>query len=338
MLPGVTRGAVAALAREAGYRIREGSFTLPALLRAEEAFTSSAVREIMPVVAVDGREMPRGEARSAGCRHCSRSVPPTDVPWTSHGEKIRLGGMALSNGVLVHGPTSWACAVRTEEGEIKVVAGRKRLVGSRIQSPCSAAPHGSRGGRVAAAPQAGASRGVAPVRARRARRGDARHGGRSSSVRRSRLGDSAKEFVAGLLASRRRWCRCGRARSPPTTAPSTSRSARYEHGEPRAKEHERCGSHLVGPMLATAIAGNMLAARAPVRAAPRRTARGDRRRAPASTEIFGWMQRNPEHLLARALAQTGSRAPAPPRDRRADAGAARGRRGRSAACLELEDA
>ena len=62
VLPGVTRGAVAALARRAGYRIREGSFTLPALLRAEEAFTSSAVREIMPVVAVDGRELPRGEA------------------------------------------------------------------------------------------------------------------------------------------------------------------------------------------------------------------------------------------------------------------------------------
>jgi branched-subunit amino acid aminotransferase/4-amino-4-deoxychorismate lyase len=62
VLPGVTRGAVAALARRAGYRIREGSFTLPALLRADEAFTSSAVREIMPVIAVDGREIPRGEA------------------------------------------------------------------------------------------------------------------------------------------------------------------------------------------------------------------------------------------------------------------------------------
>ena len=47
---------------DAGYRVREGSFTLPALLRADEAFTSSAVREIMPVIAVDGRELPRGEA------------------------------------------------------------------------------------------------------------------------------------------------------------------------------------------------------------------------------------------------------------------------------------
>ncbi len=62
VLPGVTRGAVMALARGAGYRLREGAFTLPSLLRAEEAFTSSAVREIMPVIAVDGRELPRGEA------------------------------------------------------------------------------------------------------------------------------------------------------------------------------------------------------------------------------------------------------------------------------------
>ena len=62
VLPGVTRAVVAELARTAGYRVREGSFTLPALLRADEAFTSSAVREIMPVIAVDGREVGRGDA------------------------------------------------------------------------------------------------------------------------------------------------------------------------------------------------------------------------------------------------------------------------------------
>jgi branched-subunit amino acid aminotransferase/4-amino-4-deoxychorismate lyase len=34
------------------------------LLRADEVFTSSAVREIMPVIAVDGRELHRGDAAS----------------------------------------------------------------------------------------------------------------------------------------------------------------------------------------------------------------------------------------------------------------------------------
>ena len=62
VLPGVTRATVARLARDAGYRVREGTFTLPALLSADEAFTSSAVRELMPVIAVDGRELARGPA------------------------------------------------------------------------------------------------------------------------------------------------------------------------------------------------------------------------------------------------------------------------------------
>ena len=62
VLAGVTRAVVAALARQAGYRVREGAFTLAALVRAEEAFTSSAVREIMPVAAVDGALLRPGEA------------------------------------------------------------------------------------------------------------------------------------------------------------------------------------------------------------------------------------------------------------------------------------
>jgi 4-amino-4-deoxychorismate lyase len=60
VLPGVTRGALVELARGAGYRIQEGLFTLPALLRAEEAFVSSAVREVVSVVSIDGRELSRG--------------------------------------------------------------------------------------------------------------------------------------------------------------------------------------------------------------------------------------------------------------------------------------
>jgi 4-amino-4-deoxychorismate lyase len=62
VLPGVTRGALLGLAGEAGYRVQEGVFTLPKLLRAEEAFVSSAVREVVAVIAVDGRELPRGPA------------------------------------------------------------------------------------------------------------------------------------------------------------------------------------------------------------------------------------------------------------------------------------
>jgi uncharacterized protein YqhQ len=79
----------------------------------------------------------------------------------------------------------------------------------------------------------------------------------------------------------------------------------YEHGEPRGKEHERCGSHLIGPLLVTSALGAALAARAPDRT------RGLARLAAAvgsvalATEIFSWMVRNPEHPAARALAWPG---------------------------------
>ena len=46
-------------------------------------------------------------------------------------DKLRLGGMALRNGLLVHGPTHWAAAVRTDDGELKVASGRKPDLGGR---------------------------------------------------------------------------------------------------------------------------------------------------------------------------------------------------------------
>src|SRR5918911_3587153 len=48
----------------------------------------------------------------------------------SEPEKIRLGGMALRNGLLVHGPAHWAAAVRTADGEVKVASGPKPELGS----------------------------------------------------------------------------------------------------------------------------------------------------------------------------------------------------------------
>jgi branched-chain amino acid aminotransferase len=43
-----------------GYEVVEGAFGLERLAGAEEAFTSSSVREIMPVVALDGRPLGPG--------------------------------------------------------------------------------------------------------------------------------------------------------------------------------------------------------------------------------------------------------------------------------------
>src|SRR3970040_647307 len=38
---------------------------------------------------------------------------------------VRLGGMALQNGVLVHGPTSWGGAVRDDAGTLHAASGGK---------------------------------------------------------------------------------------------------------------------------------------------------------------------------------------------------------------------
>lgn len=40
-------------------------------------------------------------------------------------QRLRLGGMALRNGLLIHGPTHWAVAVRGSDGEIRVASERK---------------------------------------------------------------------------------------------------------------------------------------------------------------------------------------------------------------------
>jgi uncharacterized protein YqhQ len=40
-------------------------------------------------------------------------------------ERLRLGGMALRNGLLIHGPTHWAAAVRDRAGAIEIASERK---------------------------------------------------------------------------------------------------------------------------------------------------------------------------------------------------------------------
>jgi uncharacterized protein YqhQ len=222
-------------------------------------------------------------------------------------EKIRLGGMALQNGVLVHGPTAWAVAVRTGDGELKVVSGGKRLRGANVTNPLLRGP-----ARLAdaflllprikrACPEARlaferpvvAVALVASAAAARLLRGS------------PRLGPVAKELLSG-----------GISLAPATLALRGSDLAAYhgaehisigtyEHGEARGKEHERCGSHLIGPLLVTSAAGAALAARAPEPSRGLARVAGAFGAVAGATELFGWMVRNPRHPLARALARPG---------------------------------
>ena len=62
ILAGVTRAALLELALRAGYDVVEGAYPLESLLEADEAFTSSSVREVLPLVEVDGTRLGRGPA------------------------------------------------------------------------------------------------------------------------------------------------------------------------------------------------------------------------------------------------------------------------------------
>jgi 4-amino-4-deoxychorismate lyase len=62
ILAGVTRAVLLEAAPALGYEVQEGQFPLADLIAADEAFTSSSVREVMPAVAVDGHELVRGPA------------------------------------------------------------------------------------------------------------------------------------------------------------------------------------------------------------------------------------------------------------------------------------
>ncbi len=222
-------------------------------------------------------------------------------------EKIRLGGMALQNGVLVHGPNAWACAVRTEDGELKVVSDYKRLRSSRVESSLLRGP--ARIAEIFA---------LLPVVRRRlpeARLPFQRPAvlgamlASAITVRAvktsSRLAPLARELISGLVSA-----------VPAALALRGSDLAAYhgaehisigsyEHGERREREHERCGSHMLGPLLATSAVGNALVTRVPgaLRTPARMTAQLGA--LAASTEIFGWMVRNPDKPLARALARPG---------------------------------
>ena len=252
-------------------------------------------------------------------------------------EKIRLGGMALANGVLVHGPTVWAVAVRTADGELKVASERKRLRGAerRRTRSCVARCGSPRSFALLPRVRRAAARGAPALRAARGARRDGRERGRRARAARSRRASGPRRRSSSAASL---------SLAPATLALRGSRPRRL----PRRRAH--LDRHLRARRAARQ--GARALRLAPDRAARSLTlggrgrARGARRRAPARPARVGgrgrrarrprprssrWMARHPEHPpLARARV-AGPRAPAPARDRRADARAARGRRGRARA-------
>ncbi len=221
-------------------------------------------------------------------------------------ESVRLGGMALENGVLVHGPRHWACAIRTEDGEIEVASGLKPFRSAEMRSGLLRGPL-----KIAEAFA------LLPVVRRRlpaARLPFERpevaatlvgSAGAIRGVRASPLTPIAQEALAALLAV-----------APAAFAIRGSSIAEYhgaehisigtyEHGETRPREHERCGSHLVGPLLLTSAAGSLLARAVPPHLRLLARAGAAVGAMAASVELFSWMVKNERNPVARALALPG---------------------------------
>jgi uncharacterized protein YqhQ len=214
--------------------------------------------------------------------------------------------MALGNGVLVHGPKAWACAVRTESGELKVAARRKRFRAVDVRNPVLRGP--ARLAEVfALLPQVKRALPEAelPMQRPRVLASMLISAAVANRARRSALRPAARELLTAVLSlAPAAFALRGGELAEYHGAEHISICS-YEHGEARPKEHERCGSHLVGPMLITTAAGNLAAEKAPAPLRGVARAAGTLGAVAASLEIFGWMTRNPEHPLSRALAKPG---------------------------------
>ena len=204
-------------------------------------------------------------AIAADSRRAQSSAEP--LPFAAMAkEKIRLGGMALPNGVLVHGPHSWACAIRHEDGHIEVVSARKRLQASRIQNPLLRGP-----ARLAEAllllPQIKAKLPAAklPMENRRTLATMLGAAAFVRALRESELQPVARELLAALASVAPAVLALRGGELAAYHGAEHISIGTYEHGKRATREHERCGGHLVGPLLVTNAIGGTLANRAPER-------------------------------------------------------------------------
>jgi uncharacterized protein YqhQ len=221
-------------------------------------------------------------------------------------EKIRLGGMALPNGVLVHGPHAWACAIRREDGEIEVVSAKKRLRASRIKNPVLRGPARLLEA-LALLPQVKAKLPAAklPMESKRALAAMLGAAGFVRILRESKMQPVARELLAALASVTPAILTLRTGELAAYHGAEHISIGTYEHGKKATREHERCGGHLVGPLIVTSAIGNSLATLAPERHRRQAQAAAQIGAIAAATELFGWMSRHPSHPLAQALSKPG---------------------------------
>ena len=225
-------------------------------------------------------------------------------------DKLRLGGMALRNGLLVHGPTHWAAAVRTPDGQVKVASGRKPELSTRSVGRLP----GVRG--VAKLAEAFA---LVPMVKRALPEAQLpMQDGRTLGAMAGAAAAGQMVRSAGPRTVARELAVAGVSLLPALLALRGGDLASYHGVEHKAiaayeqdgdaadagKEHERCGSNLVAPLLASAAIGNVAVRRAGLRgpAAEGVVALGS---VAFAVEVFAWSERHSGSRVARLLRLPG---------------------------------
>lgn len=227
-------------------------------------------------------------------------------------EPLRLGGMALRNGLLIHGPTHWAAAVRGRDGEIHVASQRKprfapeaagRLAGLRgplkLFEALAILPIVRRRLPAARLPFED-PRVLAAVGGTLAASGLARRVLRKSPLREGAV--QAIGIVPALVALRDRDLAAYHG-------VEHKQIAAYEQGAPDPavvpKEHDRCGSNLIAPMMALSAGGTVLLEALVEKPGAVARAGVGLGGASIAVEMFAWSDRHHGTPLARAFHKPG---------------------------------
>jgi len=224
---------------------------------------------------------------------------------------LRLGGMAMRNGLLVHGPTSWAAAARAPEGTIRVASGTKpTFPGPASSMPILRGPLRLAEG-FAFIPIARRSLPVArlPFEDLRVLAAAFVATAASAAIRRARAPLALREALAAGLGLMPALIALRGSDLAAYHGVEHKAIAAYESDSPdaadAAKEHDRCGSHLVTPLLASNLAGALLMKRVLEKPGPLANAGVAVASTAAAVEVFAWCERNGTTRLARALRRPG---------------------------------
>jgi uncharacterized protein YqhQ len=246
---------------------------------------------------------PEGTGKSNG------SGPNGDRP----SERLRLGGMALRNGLLVHGPKAWALAARTREGGIEVASGAKPVFARgrlgeipllrgplRLAEALAVVPLAR--ARLPAARLAFEDRGVALAALVSLVATGALRRWRSQEA--PERGSPLREAAVAALGV-----------LPAVAALRDHDLAAYHGVEHKAigayevgadpaevpKEHPRCGSNLILPMIALSAAGQLAVERVVPNPGPIARGLASLVGVGAAVELFVFAERHPESAVGHAV-------------------------------------